>query len=254
MIQEQLTRKVTSIGNGAHIFAPKEWVNEEVILIRIPKKDAKNEALKLLYPHLNKVIAAFVFGSYARGEQEKDSDVDLFVISDKSFKVHSKNIEVIVIPEKKLEEARKLNPILFNAMLQEALPIINGSYLEKLKQKKQSLEDFKTFIQDTKKLIKMNKEMIELERLDKYSSASTIYSLILRLRGVFLINLILNKQTYSKKLFSKWVIANCKLDYEKIYNIYKAIKYNKKPSEKASISEAESLLLLLEKEIEKYDK
>jgi putative transposon-encoded protein len=43
--QEQLLRKVTEIGNGAHVFAPKEWIGEEVFIVRTPKKNLKEKIL-----------------------------------------------------------------------------------------------------------------------------------------------------------------------------------------------------------------
>ena len=86
MVQEEkIIRKVSEIGNGAHIFAPREWLNEEVILVRIPRKNTKEEILKLLSPYLDRVIAVFLYGSYARNEQNKNSDMDIFVISSEKF-------------------------------------------------------------------------------------------------------------------------------------------------------------------------
>lgn len=41
--QEQLIRKVSRIGNGAHIFAPKDWINEKVIIVRVEKKIFERE-------------------------------------------------------------------------------------------------------------------------------------------------------------------------------------------------------------------
>ena len=199
-MEEKIVRQVTEIGNGAHIFAPKEWLGEEVIILRTPKKDPKEEVLKVLYPYLDRVVAVFLFGSYARNEQEKDSDMDVFVISNEKFKVKSNNLDLIIVPENKIELAKKINPILFYSMLNEAKQIINPSYLEKLKQEKVNFWYFKEFIEDTKKSINSNKEIIEMDKKlkNKWMSESVIYSLILRLRGVFIINLLLSNKKYSR--------------------------------------------------------
>lgn len=252
-MQEKIIRKVTEIGNGAHIFAPKEWLNDSVIIIRIPKKNPKEEILKLIYSHLDKIIAVFLYGSYARNEQEKNSDLDVFIISSEKFQVKAKGIEAVIIPETKLEMAKKLNPILFYSMLQEAKSIINPSYLEKLKKEKPKFEYFKDFVEDTKKSIISSKEIIYLDDKlkNKFASESVIYSLILRLRGIFIINSLFKKRAYSKNLFKNWLLKNSNIDYNKVYKIYTSIRDNKKSDEKISIEQAKTLLSLLAKKTEK---
>lgn len=255
MIEERLIRKVTEIGNGAHIFAPREWLNEEVIIVRTPRINPKEEIIKVLGPYLDKVIAIFLYGSYARGEQERDSDIDVLVISREKFSVKYKNMEIVVIPESKIKSAIKLNPLLFYSMLNEALPIINSSYFEKLKHEKIDFSLFNEVIKDTKESLKSSQEIMEMDyRLkSKIASESVVYSLILRLRGLFIINLLLSNKKYSKQSFRNWLIANSNIDYEKIYNIYRAIRDNKKVAEKVPIEQAESLIKLLFKEIKKLE-
>ncbi len=255
-MEEKIIRKVTGIGNGAHIFAPKEWLHDEVVIIRVPKKNPREELVKLLSPHLDKIIAVFLYGSYARDEQTSKSDMDAFVISTKKFSIKSKDIEVIVVPEEKIETAKKINPILFYSILQEAKPIINQTYLEKLRKEKIKPVYFKDFLEDTKRLIEINKDMIELDKLDKNKniSESTIYSLVLRLRGIFITNLLLKRKEYSNKVFRDFLVKNSKINYEKIYNIYRSVRDNKKTEEKVKIEEAESLLNLLIKETQKLKK
>jgi len=179
-MEEKIIRQVAKIGNGAHIFAPKEWVGEEVEIIRIPKQDPKQEILKILYPHLDKVIAVFLFGSYARNEQEKGSDIDVCVISSDKFKVESKSLDIIIIPEKNIEISKKINPILVYSMINEAKEIINPSYLETLRKEKIIFSHFIDFLKDTKMSINTNKALIELDKElnNKLSSESIIYSLI----------------------------------------------------------------------------
>src|SRR3989344_6570915 len=110
---EQLIRRVTGVGNGAHIFAPKEWINESVLVVRLEKKSIKEEILEMLYAHLDKVIAVFLFGSHARAEEAEDSDVDVLVIAKEKFGVDKKpNYDFIVITEDFLPSAVKINPIM----------------------------------------------------------------------------------------------------------------------------------------------
>jgi predicted nucleotidyltransferase len=253
-MEERIIKKVTGIGNGAHIFAPKEWINEDVIIVRLPKKNAREEILKLLSPNLDKIIAVFLYGSYARNEQNSDSDIDVFILSSEKFSISSKEIEAIIVPEDKIEKAIKLNPILFYSMLQEAKPVINSSYLDRLKKEKIKFNYFKDFLSETKKLIQLNKSEIELIQDDKFSSLDIIYSLILRLRGIFLINLIYSKKNYSKNKFKEFLEKNSKIDYEKIYEIYCSIKDNRKTEAEVPLEQMKSLLAFLIKETEKLEK
>lgn len=220
------------------------------------KKDPKEEVLKILYPYLDKIIAVFLFGSYARDEQEKSSDIDIFVISNEKFRVKLKNIDIIVVPENKIEVAKKINPILFYSMLNEAKQIINSSYLDKLKQEKINWGYFRGFIDDTKRSINSSKEIIEMDKKlkNKETSESVVYSLILRLRGIFIINLLLSNKKYSKKIFKEWIIKNSNVDYDNAHNIYQAVRDDKKSDKKFSIEEGESLLSFLIKETENLSK
>jgi len=255
-MEEKIIRKVTRIGNGAHIFAPKEWLNEKVAIIRTLKKDPKEEILPLIYAHLDKIISVLLFGSYARNEQEEDSDIDIFIISSEKFKINAKGIETIIIPENKLETAKKLNPLLFYSMLQEAKPIINPAYLDRLRQEKTRFDYFKDFLEDTKKSIISSEEIMEMDKKlkSREASESVIYSLILRLRGLFIINLLLNKKMYSKTKFKDWIVKNSEINYDKIYKIYRAVRDNKKTGETISINDAEYLLSFLIKETKKISK
>lgn len=254
-MEEKMIRRVTEIGNGAHIFAPKEWMNDEVMIVRIPKKNPKEELIRILSPHLDKIIAVFLFGSYARNEEESNSDMDVFIISSEKFTIQSKDIEAIVVQKDKIELAKKLNPILFYSMIIEAKPIINSDYLYELRKEKINFDYFKDFLKDTKRMIEINKEDIERDELiNQKSDESSVYSLILRLRGVFIINLLLKDKKYSKKEFKEFLIKNSKIDYEKIYNIYSNVKNNKKTKEEIGSEQTESLLNLLIKETAKIMK
>ena len=203
---EQLIRRVTKTGNGAHIIAPKDWIDDEVILTRKTRKDIKKEIIKLIYPQIENIQAIFLYGSHARKEQTEKSDVDILIIIEDKIKTKHKNYDIITIPKNQIPRAIKTNPILMHSIIKEAKPIINNSLLKELQKQKINKNIFNEFIQSTKRIIKINQETIELDKLDGeiIESKSIIYSIFLRLRGLFIINTLLKKQDYSNKIFKKW--------------------------------------------------
>jgi len=256
--QEHLTRVATKIGNGAHIFVPKEWVGEEIVLVKPSEKTLKERIMKIVEPHLEDIAGVYLYGSYARNEQSKNSDIDILIISDKKIKIKKRGkFDIINISKQNIEKAININPILIYSIINESKPIINSSLLEELKKFKVIKSKFKEFFEGTKRIIKINKEFIEMDKLDgeELTSVAVIYSLILRLRGIFIIYCLIKKQKYSNKSFKKWILQNIPdLEYEKIYKIYQIIRENKELSAKIKIIEAEKLLVLLEKEVKRYEK
>ena len=124
--QEQIIRIVSQVGNGAHIFTPKGWINEKVLIVRLEKKSIKEGILQRIYPYLDKVIGVFIYGSQARGEAEENSDVDVLVIAKEKFKISKEeDFKFIVISEASLGNAIKTNPIIMYSIFKEAKAIIN---------------------------------------------------------------------------------------------------------------------------------
>ena len=253
--KEQLVRIVTSVGNGAHIFAPKEWINEKVLIVRLEKKSIKEEILQRLYPYLDRIIGVFLYGSQARGEATEDSDVDVLVIARDKFEMgEEEKFRFIVITEDSLSNAIKTNPIMMYSIFREAKAIINEDSLNKLRQIKINPGLFKQFIQTTKESIKSDEEIIDLDKkTGETISNSVLYSLILRLRGIFIINSLLNKEKYSNSLFKKWINSKCKINYEEVYSIYQALRSGKELGDKVPIKSGEILVDLLKEELKKLE-
>ena len=259
-MQEQLIRKVSRVGNGAHIFVPKEWINENILLVRTIKQNIEEKILEILNPYLENISAVFLYGSYARNEQTPDSDIDILVISNKKFKVEKSQEWEINVIDNRIKDAIKINPILIYSILSEAKPIINSQLLKELKEKYQpKLKDFKDFLKETELAIKTNEEFLNLEKEEYTNNDAVAYSLILRLKGIYIINTLLAKKKYSKKDFEKWIKekANVK-DYESIFNAYLSVKKETEKKLKMRVYDLILLLKLLEKETmkleEKHDK
>ena len=233
--EEQIVKRVVESGTGGIVYAPRKWLGQEVIVI-LPKQpgDIKERLIGILGPKLEHVIGIYLTGSYARNESAKDSDIDILVISDSKFELPRRgNLDFTVVELGSMIESIKENPIQYLPMLLEAKPIINGQLLEQLKAIKMDLKKLNWFVETTKSSLKAVESLIESDRaenLEFSENSGGIYSLILRLRGMYIIECLLHKKRHSNSGFKDWMgkkgIDEKLLD--KFYQIYKAERDNKK--------------------------
>jgi len=211
--KEQIIRKVTSVGNGAHVFTPKGWIGDNVVIIRTPTPSLNEKILNILRQHLEDIFGVFLYGSYARGEQRQDSDIDILIISSKKFKIKEKGFEIIILERDEIDKAIKIAPVLMYSVLCEAKPIINSKLFYDLKKEYKPVpENFREYIKETKNVIKINEELLDP------------YSIFLRLRGIYIIEKTLSGKISSYKGFKKETFEDTKRDFEDLYNSYLMIK------------------------------
>lgn len=257
LVKEQIRKKVARSGNSGAVWVPKNWLGEEIIVTRLetPKLSLEEEIINLVLPYLRSISGIFLYGSYARKEETKDSDIDVLIIAKHKFRAeNTKKFDIEIIEVKKMKEAVQKNPFVY-AIINEAKPIINSTLLDELKQSK---KDFRSFIywfkETTKDSIKSTEELIELDKIESnyLTSYSVIYSLILRLRGVFLISLLLNNKSFSNYLFKKFILKHLsEHEFNKGYKVYRNIRDNKKVENlEIEINTADKLLKLLKEEVE----
>ncbi len=251
----ELIRNVGRWGNGAGVLLPREWMGNQVKIIFVDRTlEIKKESLSILEPYLEDILGIYLTGSYARSEQEQDSDIDIIAISKETKKeIVSGKYHISITPLKSLRKTIEKNPLLVLPRLIEAKSILNKSLLEELKNKKIQKSSFKSFIEDCERIIKINKCLIRLDKKqgsEYIDSAEIIYSLILRLRGIFLIRTLIKRKEYVKKEFLKWINKEInETELEKVYNAYKSIRDNKKIKTRIKIETAEKLVIFLEKEV-----
>lgn len=251
---EQIVRKVTSVGNGAHVFTPREWMGEEIILIRPSRKEVKEEILDAIGPHLEDVIGVYLYGSRARGEAEASSDKDVLVISTRNLKINHPGLEIISMTETGVSKSTGESRLMLCSSLAEAKPILNAPLLEKLK-KICSLrkKDIESFIKSSKESLAKSDEILIIDKeKGEYASEAAIYSLVLRLRGVYIIACLLNKIIYSKKGFDNWVISKGlpKEEYKKAHEIYLAKKSGRRTEIKLEVEIAQRASNILKAELQ----
>jgi len=257
-IREQIIKTVVKSGNGGAVWVPKDWLGQEVVVIlpQKPKLELRERIIHLLEPYLKDIIAVFIYGSYARHEETKESDIDIMVITEKPLKINIKEpkLEIMTFELYKLKKAIEKHPVIYYQIVQEAEPLINAHVLEELRDIKLENKNFKYYLNETKEHIKSNKELLELDKLDGefIKSYSINYSTILRLRGIFVMRCIINKENFSNKNFRKWLIKEGinNYEFEQTYSVYRAVRDNIKIQNiKIKIPVLEKLLNILEKEM-----
>ncbi|MFA6022899.1 MAG: DUF2080 family transposase-associated protein [Candidatus Pacearchaeota archaeon] len=250
--EQQLVKVVKAFGNGAHIFVPKEWAGEQIIVIKQPRKSIKEKIIEIIEPYLESISGVYLYGSYARAEQREDSDIDLFIVSNKKIKIQSKGFEINCIEEKNIEKAIKLEPLLMYSIFSEAQVIINSKLLYELKEKyKPKVNDFKEYFASCKRLIEVNQEFLSHETKEQYFLGQAVpYSIMLRLRGIFIIHMLLKGEKYSYKKFKEWIIKKAsKIDFDAIYEAYKNAKDEIKTKQKIKTNDLYVLLKLLDNDV-----
>ena len=139
-------------GNSAGVLLPRDWAGQQVKVILIDRTlEIKKEVFDILQPYLEDIRGIYLVGSYARNEQEEDSDIDIIAISKNIKKeVISGKYSISITPLESLKRTIEKNPILVLPSLNEAKVIINSSLLEELKSIKTAKISFKNFIEETK--------------------------------------------------------------------------------------------------------
>lgn len=245
-------------GNSGHIVLPKEYIGKRIKFVAETKtfSQIKSEIIDTLEPYLENILGVYLYGSYARNEQNLQSDIDILVITDKKIEINLEDYEITIVLISKIKDSIKKDIFLYST-IKEAIPILNKQLLEELRNEKFNPKSINWFIDTTKSSIKINEEFIELDKLEgEYiSSYNVIYSLLLRLRGVYLIKSILYNKKFSNKNFEDWLSNYISIkEIKDIYEVYRCIRDEKIIKDiKIEIKSAICLLNLLKKEIKKIE-
>src|SRR3989338_1020973 len=82
---ENQIKKAIKSGNSSAVILPRSWLNKEV-RIELLKKTPETilyDVINIIKRHieLKEVIGIYLTGSYARGEEDDHSDIDILVIT-----------------------------------------------------------------------------------------------------------------------------------------------------------------------------
>ena len=126
-MKQELVSEARKWGNGSGLLLPKEWMGKQVKVILIDRSDEiRREVLEILTPYLEDIEGIYLCGSWARGEQKEDSDIDIIAVSGKTNKkISSGKYNIEIYPVESLKNTIRENPIMITPRLIEAKAVLN---------------------------------------------------------------------------------------------------------------------------------
>jgi len=253
----QIKKAVVS-GNSSAVILPRAWLNKEVRveLLRKDNETILSDSLEIInkYLSLKEVIGIYLVGSYARQEEDDTSDIDILVITNNIDKKIIKEgiYNLLIISSELLNYKLKRDLLPIGQMLRESTPLLNASYIDSI-EIKAARENSNIYLDTTQEKIDLIKKVIELSKKRNKEKVSDFvaYTLVLRIRTLYIIESIINKKPYSKIEF----VNKLNKIYKGVaYNRYISIKNNRKTEDIMSLDEAEFLNEYLQKELIKVKK
>lgn len=200
----ELIKNTIRVGNSAGVLLPKEFLNTQVKIVLQPlniEKDVLDILLKEKV--LSNVFGVYLVGSYARNEQTIDSDIDILVITDNlNDKIVSGKYDLMLVSKDLVDEKMEKNIFPLLPMMIEAKPIINKFLLDNYANTPITKNNLKWHIDTTKSAMDVVMEYIKLaEETGKEVSDAASYSLVLRLRTIYLIDCLKKRKKWTKEEF-----------------------------------------------------
>ncbi len=236
---ETLIKQTRELGTSAGVLLPRKWLNKQVVVtLHSPsKEEISQEVMKILFKqNLNEEAKGiYLYGSYAREDQDFDSDIDVLVLTKGVNKlIKEANYEITLVSEKNFLKnlPQSLN---YSSLLREAKVIINKELIERYLEKEVDL-DLKGILKEIEGIIRINNETItDCEKNEKPIPDGVAYSIVLRLRELYLIRCIISKKQYKKIDFKN-------ITGEKAYSAYNRVKLNEKDLSNTDYKEIRHLL------------
>jgi len=252
---QELVKPVVKVGNSAGVVLPREWLHgtAKVSLITKPL-NINRDILEILEPYLEDIIGIYLVGSYARGEAIERSDVDVLVITNKTKKqIIEGKYDINLVPKELIERSLKVNILPLLPMLKESKVILNADLIKNYKSTPLTRRNLKIHIELTKSILNVNKAQITLDKeWPSPASNSVSYSLVLRLRGIYIVNCLRKNKKWSNKELLKLLerVSGSKT----AYSGYLRVKDNKRMKAELPIEEAEQLYQYVYKKIREQEK
>jgi len=242
-------KKTVRAGNSSAVILPRAWLNKNVRveLIKKTPEIMLSDVVQIVkkYIELKEIIGIYLTGSYARGEEDENSDIDILIITNNTDKemIHEGIYNLLLISKQLLKQKLEQDLFPVGQMIKEAKSLLNSSYLESV-EIKITKRNIKWYLDTTEDKLEIIKKLIN--KKEGYIDDRVVYTLILRIKTLHIIKKLIEDKAYSKKDFIK-IIRN--ISKGTAYERYLAVKNDLENKRKISIKEAERLYNYLEKEL-----
>lgn len=216
---DTLIKETKPMGNSSGVYLPKEWEHKRVMIRLLSPREMIMDTIK---DHMPSVMGVYLHGSIVRNEIEKDSDIDVLVVTTQGVNLESDILDIVCITEDAARKLLREDPIQLYPMISEAVTVINDRLLEELKGIKPTKKSFKRLISTTEERLEGNKELIARE--EKLSAV--IYSTILRSRAVYIAEQLLKGRQYSKAKYRDYLLRQGIDDDSigRLIGVYRAVR------------------------------
>lgn len=240
-------------GNSSAVVLPRAWLNKE-IRVELVKKTSEMmlfDTFKILkkYMPIESIVGIYLVGSYARGEEDIDSDIDILIITDNIDKemINEGLYNILVVSYQLFHQKLKNNLFPIGQMIKEAKPLLNADYINDLNIEV-TRKNVKYYLDTSDEKINIIEEVLCKSKKEgkKDIGIKVGYTLILRIRTLEIIKKLIQKKNYSKKDFIK-IIKRVSKGIN-AYDSYLSVKDDMK-EKKIKIKEAELLLEYLKKDL-----
>jgi len=226
--QEQVVKKVMLSGGSGSVYVPKDWSGQRVIVRPLSIKD---NILQLLSPYMERIVGIYLYGSYARGEETPESDIDILLVTDGKVKLSTENgFDIEVVEYEGVKKLVSEDPVGYHSMVKEAVPIMNGGLLNELRGITPNERGIRAYHESSTSALSIVKGFLDRKDLSRKDFPSILYSLVLRLRGLYLIRCNLQGRRYSNAKFEGFVVGKGipQRKYRGIYATYRAVRDSKR--------------------------
>lgn len=244
-------KKTIKAGNSSAVVLPRAWLNKEVRVELVHKTSemifSDVSTILAKYTDLSAIIGIYLTGSYARNEEDERSDIDILVITDEFDRelIREGMYSILLVSTKLLKWKLEKDLFPLGQMIREAKPLLNSAYLNSI-QIKATKKNVKWYIDTTEEKLQIIKEVIAIarKRNRKILSDKVAYTLVLRIRTMYILNRLLKNENYMKKDFIMLLkkISGGTHAYER----YLSVKNNGGDEEGITLEETENLFIYLQ--------
>jgi len=241
---ETITKQTREVGTSAGVLLPRSWLNKKVVvtLFEPSKEKILQDIIGCLFEqNLNEEVKGiYLYGSHARKDFDFNSDIDILIVTQNTDKLLTyNNYEILFVSESSFSKnlSKNLN---YLSLLKEMKVILNKELIEKYRTKRYNFNIRKS-LSEIAGVLKINKDSVKIcKDNNQRIPDGIVYSVVLRLRELYLIRCLLSNKIYHKKDFLELIGGEA-------YSAYLRVKRNEKELNNLSPNELISLIELSKK-------